>query len=128
MSRLFGFLVVLYGVFLICHLLLPKRLADSLFSLEEHEQRTLLIGPIDKARRFSKWIENTAAFRFGVKGTVTGDDDREDEARILHLNACFGRYHVRSWKLNLAFIRLDISCVRGDSMKCRNFSMCFLVI
>ena len=84
-SWLFGFLVVLYGVFLICHLLLPKRLADSLFSLEEHEQRTLLIGPIDKARRFSKWIENTAAFRFGMKGTVTGDDDREDEARILHL-------------------------------------------
>jgi exopolysaccharide biosynthesis polyprenyl glycosylphosphotransferase len=84
MSLLFGFLGILYVVFLVCHLFVPKQLAQQLFSTEEYEQRTLLIGPIDKARSISEWIEETAAFGFGMKGTVTSDDD-EEESRILHL-------------------------------------------
>ncbi len=83
-SLLFGFLLVLYGVFLLCHLFLPKKLADQLFSSEEHEQRTLLIGPVDKAREMAKWIEETAAFGFGMRGSVTTDEDGE-ESRILHV-------------------------------------------
>ncbi len=83
-SLLFGFLLVLYGVFLLCHLFLPKKLADQLFSSEEHEQRTLLIGPVDKAREMAKWIEETAAVGFGMRGSVTTDEDGE-ESRILHV-------------------------------------------
>ena len=49
LSLLFGFLLVLYGVFCSA-IFLPKKLADHLFSSEEHEQRTLLIGPVEKAR------------------------------------------------------------------------------
>jgi FlaA1/EpsC-like NDP-sugar epimerase len=81
---LFGFLLLLYGVFLICHLLLPKRLADALLSSMEHGQRTLLIGPIEKARSFSGWIERTAALEFGVTGSVRSDDE-DEESRILHI-------------------------------------------
>ena len=77
-----GFLLVLYVVFLVCHLFLPKRLADQLFS-DEHEQRTLLIGPVDKARDIAKWIEETAAVGFGMSGSVTDDDG--EESRILHV-------------------------------------------
>jgi exopolysaccharide biosynthesis polyprenyl glycosylphosphotransferase len=83
LALIFGFLGLLYVVFLICHLFVPRQLAEQLFSKEEYEQRTLLIGPIDKARGISKWIEETAAFGFGMKGTVTTDDD--EESRILHL-------------------------------------------
>ena len=69
LSLLFGFLGLLYVVFLICHLFVPKQLADQLFSSEEHEQRTLLIGPVEKARDIAKWIEETAAFGFGMRGS-----------------------------------------------------------
>ena len=82
-ALLFGFLLSVYVVFLICHLFLPRKLADQLFS-KAHEQRTLLIGPVDKAREMAKWIEETAAFRFGVRGSVIDDDERED-ARVLHV-------------------------------------------
>jgi lipopolysaccharide/colanic/teichoic acid biosynthesis glycosyltransferase len=82
-SLLFGFLLVLYGVFLLCHLFLPKKLAEQLFSSEEHEQRTLLIGPVEKARGMAKWIEETAAFGFGMRGSVT--DEEGEESRILHV-------------------------------------------
>ena len=82
-SLLFGFLLVLYGVFLLCHLVLPKTLAHQLFASEEHEQRTLLIGPVDKAREMAKWIEETAAFGFGMRGSVT--DEEGEESRILHV-------------------------------------------
>ncbi len=85
LSLLFGFLGILYVVFLLCHLVVPKRLADALFSSEEYEQRTLLIGPVDKARGISKWIEETAAFGFGMKGSVRTDDE-EEESRILHVS------------------------------------------
>ncbi len=85
LSLLFGFLGILYIVFLLCHLVVPKRLADALFSSEEYEQRTLLIGPVDKARGISKWIEETAAFGFGMKGSVRTDDE-EEESRILHVS------------------------------------------
>jgi lipopolysaccharide/colanic/teichoic acid biosynthesis glycosyltransferase len=84
LTLLFGFLLILYGVFVICHLLLPKRLAEALLSSEEHEQRTLLIGPIEKARSFSGWIEKTAALGFGVTGSVRSDDE-DEESRILHV-------------------------------------------
>jgi exopolysaccharide biosynthesis polyprenyl glycosylphosphotransferase len=85
LSLLFGFLGILYVVFLLCHLVVPKRLADALFSSEEYEQRTLLIGPVEKARGISKWIEETAAFGFGMKGSVRTDDE-EEESRILHVS------------------------------------------
>ena len=83
LALLFGFLLVLYVVFLICHLFLPRKLADQLFS-EAHEQRTLLIGPVEKARDIARWIEETAAFGFGMRGSVA-DDDGEEEARVLHV-------------------------------------------
>ena len=82
LSLLGGFLLVLYVVFLGCHLFVPKRLADQLFS-DERVQRTLLIGPVDKARTIGKWIDETAAFGFGMRGSVTEGDD--EEARILHV-------------------------------------------
>jgi exopolysaccharide biosynthesis polyprenyl glycosylphosphotransferase len=85
LSLFFGFLVILYAVFLICNRFVPKQLADQLFSSEEHAQRTLLIGPIDKARDISKWIEETAAFGFGMKGSVSTDDE-DEESRILHVS------------------------------------------
>lgn len=44
---LFLFLGAVYVVFLICHFLVPRRLAEQLFS-DEHEQRTLLVGPVDQ--------------------------------------------------------------------------------
>ena len=40
-------------VFLICHFLIPGKLADQLFS-EQHEQRTLLVGPVEKAREIEQ--------------------------------------------------------------------------
>ena len=82
LHRLGGFLLVLYFVFLTCHLFLPKRLAEQLFS-DEHEQRTLLIGPVDKARDIAKWIEEVAAGAFGMSGSVTEDDGKE--SRYLHV-------------------------------------------
>jgi exopolysaccharide biosynthesis polyprenyl glycosylphosphotransferase len=82
LTLLFGFLFALYVVFLICHLFLPRKLADHLFS-DAHEQRTLLIGPVDKAREIAKWIEQTAAFGFGMRGSVTDDDG--EESRVLHV-------------------------------------------
>ena len=82
LTPLFGFLLVLYVVFLICHLFLPRKLADQLFS-GAHEQRTLLIGPVDKARDIARWIEETAAFGFGMRGSVA--DDEGEESRVLHV-------------------------------------------
>ena len=49
-AALLIFLGGVYVVFLICHFLIPGKLADQLFS-EQHEQRTLLVGPVEKARR-----------------------------------------------------------------------------
>jgi lipopolysaccharide/colanic/teichoic acid biosynthesis glycosyltransferase len=82
LTLLFGFLLALYVVFLICHLFLPKRLADQLFS-GALEQRTLLIGPVEKARDIARWIKETAAFGFGMRGSVTDDDS--EESRVLHV-------------------------------------------
>jgi FlaA1/EpsC-like NDP-sugar epimerase len=78
-----GFLLVLYLVFVICHLFLPKMLADELLSTEKHEQRTLLIGPVEKARKIAKWVEETPPFGFGIRDSVTDDESRE--SRILHV-------------------------------------------
>jgi FlaA1/EpsC-like NDP-sugar epimerase len=82
LALLFGFLLALYVVFLICHLFLPRKLADLLFS-KEYEQRTLLIGPVDKAQDIAKWIEETAAFGFGMRGSVADEDG--EESRVLHV-------------------------------------------
>ena len=82
LSFLVGFLLVLYVVLLVCHLFLPRKLADQLFS-ESHELRTLLIGPVEKARDIANWIEETAAFGFGINGSVSDDDG--EESRVLHL-------------------------------------------
>jgi exopolysaccharide biosynthesis polyprenyl glycosylphosphotransferase len=79
---LFAFLGTVYVVFLVCHFLIPSRLADQLFS-DEHEQRTLLIGPVDKARAVNKWILETAAFGFGLRGQPSEDDS--EEGRVLHV-------------------------------------------
>ena len=76
-----GFLLSVYIVFLICHLFLPRKLADHLFA-EGYLQRTLIIGPVKKAREISKWIEETAAFGFGMAGSVI---DEEGKSRILHV-------------------------------------------
>ena len=70
-----AFLGSVYVVFLICHFLIPGRLADHLFS-DEHEQRMLLVGPVEKARAVNKWILETAAFGFGLRGSLS-----EGEAR-----------------------------------------------
>jgi exopolysaccharide biosynthesis polyprenyl glycosylphosphotransferase len=77
-----AFLGTVYVVFLLCHFFIPSRLADQLFS-DEHEQRTLLVGPVEKARAVNKWILETAAFGFGLRGRPT-EDDRE-EGRVLHV-------------------------------------------
>ena len=53
LALLFGFLLSVYVVFLICHLFLPRKLADHLFA-EGYLQRTLLIGPVKKR---GKWIQ-----------------------------------------------------------------------
>jgi lipopolysaccharide/colanic/teichoic acid biosynthesis glycosyltransferase len=82
-SLVVAFLLVLYLVFLICHLVVPKRLADILFSAEGYEQRTLLVGPVEKARKIAKWIEETAASGFGMRGSMP--DDEGEESRILHV-------------------------------------------
>ena len=82
LAVLFGFLGAVYVTFLICHFFVPSRLADQLFS-DEHEQRTLLVGPVDKAREVSKWILETAAFGFGLRGSMTDDDS--EEGRVLHV-------------------------------------------
>ncbi|HEY5811622.1 MAG TPA: hypothetical protein VIT23_03095, partial [Terrimicrobiaceae bacterium] len=79
---LLAFLVALYFTFLVCHFFVPKRLADHLFS-EEHEQRTLLVGPVDKARMISKWVLETAAFGFGLRGSQGADES--EEGRVLHV-------------------------------------------
>jgi exopolysaccharide biosynthesis polyprenyl glycosylphosphotransferase len=78
----FVFLGCVYAVFLICHFLIPGRLADLLFS-DQHEQRTLLVGPVEKAREISKWILETAAFGFGLRGKPSEGD--EEEGRVLHV-------------------------------------------
>jgi exopolysaccharide biosynthesis polyprenyl glycosylphosphotransferase len=79
---LFAFLGTVYVVFLICHFFVPSRLADQLFS-DQHEQRTLLVGPVEKARAVNKWILETAAFGFGLRGSPTDDDS--EEGRVLHV-------------------------------------------
>ena len=78
----FAFLGAVYAVFLVCHFLVPSRLADQLFS-GEYEQRTLLVGPLDKARAFSRWIVETKAFGFGLRGKPSEGD--EEEGRVLHV-------------------------------------------
>jgi exopolysaccharide biosynthesis polyprenyl glycosylphosphotransferase len=78
----FAFLGCVYVVFLICHFIIPRRLADQLFS-EQHEQRTLLVGPVEKAREINKWILDTAAFGFGLRGKPSEGD--EEEGRVLHV-------------------------------------------
>jgi lipopolysaccharide/colanic/teichoic acid biosynthesis glycosyltransferase len=82
LAVLFGFLGAVYVTFLICHFFVPNRLADHLFS-EEHEQRTLLVGPVDKARAVNKWILETAAFGFGLRGSRSDDDS--EEGQVLHV-------------------------------------------
>ena len=82
LAVLFGFLGAVYVTFLLCHFFVPIRLADQLFS-EEHEQRTLLVGPVDKARAVSKWILETAAFGFGLRGSRIDDDS--EEGQVLHV-------------------------------------------
>ncbi len=83
LALVIGFLLSVYVVFLICHLLLPRKLADDLFS-EAPEQRTLLIGPVDKAREMDRWIEETGAFGFGMSGSVI---DEKGKSRIAHVTA-----------------------------------------
>ena len=78
----FAFLGCVYLVFLICHFVIPGKLADQLFS-EQHEQRTLLVGPVDKAREMNRWILETAAFGFGLRGKPSEGD--EEEGRVLHV-------------------------------------------
>src|SRR6476659_7062722 len=78
----FAFLGSVYVVFLICHFLIPSRLADQLFS-DQHEQRTLLVGPVEKARAVNKWILDTAAFGFGWRGKPS--EGGEEEGRVLHI-------------------------------------------
>jgi lipopolysaccharide/colanic/teichoic acid biosynthesis glycosyltransferase len=80
-ALLFAFLAAVYVVFLICHFLVPGRLADQLFS-DQHEQRILLIGPVENARAVNKWMIETRAFGFGLRGSPTESDT---EGRILHL-------------------------------------------
>ena len=80
-ALLFAFLGSVYVVFLVCHFVIPSRLADQLFSAE-HEQRTLLVGPVEKAREFSRWILETKAFGFGLRGSLP---DESDEGRLLHV-------------------------------------------
>ena len=80
-ALLSAFLGMVYVVFLTCHFLIPQRLADQLFA-DEHEQRTLLIGPVEKARKVNKWIIETRAFGFGLRGSPTESDS---EGRILHV-------------------------------------------
>ena len=81
-ASFFAFLGCVYVVFLICHFLIPGRLADQLFS-EQHEQRTLLVGPVDKARAMNRWILETSAFGFGLRGKPSEGD--EEEGRVLHV-------------------------------------------
>ena len=81
-ALLFPFLGSIYVVFVICHFLVPRRLAEQLFS-NEHEQRTLLVGPVEKAREISKWILETAAFGFGMR--VKPSEGDEEEGRVLHI-------------------------------------------
>ena len=81
-ALLFAFMGSVYVVFLVCHFLIPGRLADHLFS-DQHEQRTLLVGPVEKARAVSKWILETAAFGFGLRGSPS--EDEGEEGRILHM-------------------------------------------
>ena len=78
----FAFLGCVYVAFLICHFLIPGRLADQLFS-EQHEQRTLLVGPVEKAREMNRWILETSAFGFGLRGKPSEGD--EEEGRVLHV-------------------------------------------
>ena len=78
----FAFLGCVYVVFLICHFFIPGKLADQLFS-EQHEQRTLLVGPVEKAREMNRWILETAAFGFGLRGKPSEGDD--EEGRVLHV-------------------------------------------
>jgi lipopolysaccharide/colanic/teichoic acid biosynthesis glycosyltransferase len=81
-ALLIAFLGAVYVAFLICHLLVPRRLAEQLFS-DEHEQRTLLVGPVDRARAFNKWIVDTKALGFGLRGSPI--DGEPEEGRILHV-------------------------------------------
>ncbi len=52
-ALLFLFLGSVYVVFLICHFFIPGKLADQLFSERPQQQRTLLVGPVDKARELT---------------------------------------------------------------------------
>jgi lipopolysaccharide/colanic/teichoic acid biosynthesis glycosyltransferase len=94
-ALLFVFLGSVYVVFLICHFLIPGNLADQLFS-EQHEQRTLLVGPVEKAREINNWILETAAFGFGLRGKPT---ESGSEGRVLHLS------HVSSESMLARVIR-----------------------
>ena len=80
-ALLFAFLGSVYVVFLICHFLIPQRLADQLFA-GEHEQRTLLIGPVEKARQVNNWMIETRASGFGLRGSPTESDS---EGQVLHV-------------------------------------------
>jgi FlaA1/EpsC-like NDP-sugar epimerase len=82
-SLVFSFLLVLYIVFLTCHAFLRKRWGDQLFPREKHEEKILLIGPVEKARKIARWIEETAAF--GTGSGVSEINAEDEESRILHV-------------------------------------------
>ena len=90
-ALLFAFLGSVYVVFLVCHFVIPGRLADQLFSAE-HEQRTLLVGPVEKAREFSRWILETKAFGFGLRVNLVKTTKRKDPcstSRVSRIAQCF---------------------------------------
>jgi hypothetical protein len=66
-----------------CNLLIPSRLANRFLS-GEREQRTLLVGPVGKARIFSEWLGDAEVFGFGIRGSVA--DDESQESRLLHVS------------------------------------------
>ena len=76
------FLAILYLAFFAANLLLPGFLARMLFAPAPHIQRTLLVGPLDRAKEIDLWLKETAAFDFGVRA---GKNQNDEDDNVLHL-------------------------------------------
>jgi exopolysaccharide biosynthesis polyprenyl glycosylphosphotransferase len=73
---LFSFLPLLYLVFLVTHLTLPKMLVRTLFS-DRHERRVLLVGSPAKVREMKLWCQQTAELGLDVANLL------EDSEQVL---------------------------------------------
>jgi exopolysaccharide biosynthesis polyprenyl glycosylphosphotransferase len=68
---LFTYLPLLYVVFFYAHRHLPRFLMRTFFS-ERYQHKTLLVGPVEKARDMTNWCKQTAELGLDISNLMEG--------------------------------------------------------